>query len=324
MSEISRQEWTVESTEDGQRLDQAVAAHLKTISRTRIQKLIAAGDITLNAATYPASHTVRAGDSICAVEPEPKTIAPQPESIELDVLYEDDDLLVINKPAGMAVHPGRGIETGTLVNALLGRPHAISSIGGYLRPGIVHRLDKDTTGLLIVAKNDQAHVTLSQTLADRKISRRYVALALRKFEEDQGTIDAPLGRNARNRLKMMVREGHDVKEAKTHWRVLERFGGIAQIECKLDTGRTHQIRVHMAHIGHPILGDVTYGGSTELATQLISPHDTRLRATLKTAERQMLHAHRLKFDHPRTGETMSFSMDPPADYQAILEQLRKS
>lgn len=324
MNEQLKHEWTVGADDAGLRLDQTVAAVLTTLSRTRIQKLIASGDVTVNADTAMASRTMHPGDVISLVEPPPQEISPQPESIELDVVFEDDDLLVINKPAGMAVHPGKGISSGTLVNALLGRPHSVSTIGGYLRPGIVHRLDKDTTGLLLVAKNDQTHIALSEALAARTISRRYVAIALRKFEDDRGTVDATVGRNSRNRLKMSVREGHDVKAARTHWRVLERFGGIAQIECKLDTGRTHQIRVHMAHIGHPILGDELYGGGADLAIQLISPYDTQLRATIKAVERQLLHAHELKFTHPRTGETMHFKSEPPKDYQVILQRLRAS
>lgn len=306
------------------RLDQVVAQVVGALSRTRVQKLISSGDVTVNELTANASYSVSAGDIISVLEPPAVDAAPQPQDIALDVVYEDDDLLVINKPAGMAVHPGKGIPDGTLVNALLAREHAVSSIGGVMRPGIVHRLDKDTTGLLIVAKGDGAHLKLSEALAARKISRRYVALALRNFQEDGGTVEASVGRNPKNRLKMAVREGIDTREARTHWRVLERFRGVAQVECKLDTGRTHQIRVHMAHIGHPILGDETYGGGADLAIQLISPYDTSLRAALKGVQRQMLHAHDLKFDHPRTGELMHFKQPPPRDFQAILERLRQA
>ncbi len=318
----SKHAWVVTTEEAGQRLDQAIAAHLPHLSRTRIQKLIQSGDIALNRKPSTASHAVHVGNRIDVTEPPPEAATPQPESIELNVVFEDDDLIVIDKCAGMAVHPGKGISSGTMVNALLGRTHSISTIGGVLRPGIVHRLDKDTTGLIMVAKNDQTHIALSEALQARKVSRLYVALALRRFDTDRGTIEASIGRNQSNRLKMTVREGHDVKEARTHWRVLERFGGISQIECKLDTGRTHQIRVHLSHTGHPILGDVLYGGSAALAMQFVSPYDTQFKAVIKELSRQMLHAHELKFVHPRTGEAMHFKSAPPEDYQGILTRLR--
>ncbi len=316
--------WTATEEDEGQRLDHAITSRLTGLSRTRVQKLIQGGHVTLNGEPVLPSRALHAGDEIHVVEPPPESIAPQPEDIPLTVVFEDDDLLVVDKPAGMVVHPGRGVSEGTLVNALLGRPHTISTIGGYLRPGIVHRLDKDTTGLMIVAKNDAAHITLSEALAARTITRLYVALALRKFENDRGTIETTMARNQTNRLKMMVRGGSDAKDARTHWRILQRFGGISQIECKLDTGRTHQIRVHMAHINHPILGDELYGGSAALATQLVSPYDTQLKGMLKNLKRQMLHAHELKFTHPKSGEVLHFKSAPPADYQQILEALRKS
>lgn len=316
--------WTVSHDDAGQRLDQFVHAQLPQFSRTRIQKLIASGDITLNDSPAAASHAVQTGDRIFAQEPEPVSAEPQAQDIPLDVVFEDEHLMVINKAAGMVVHPGRGVVDGTLVNALLARPHAVSSIGGVMRPGIVHRLDKDTTGLMIVAKTDAAHTKLSEDLAARKITRLYVALALRKFETDRGTIETQIARNPGNRLKMMVRGGADARDARTHWRVLERLGGVTQIECKLDTGRTHQIRVHMAHINHPIMGDEVYGGTAALAAQLISPYDTQLRAIIKNLGRQMLHAHEIKFMHPITGEVLHFKVPPPKDYQAILERLRQS
>lgn len=324
MTSSQRHTFTINDEQAGMRLDQVVAQTVGALSRTRVQKLIASGDVCVNDGAANASYSVSAGDVISVLEPPPVDAAPKAQDIPLDVVFEDDDLLVINKAAGMAVHPGKGVPDGTLVNALLGRPHSVSSIGGVMRPGIVHRLDKDTTGLLIVAKTDSAHLALSEALAAREISRRYLALALRNFQEDGGTVEASVGRNPKNRLKMAVRDGADTREARTHWRVLDRFRGVAQIECKLDTGRTHQIRVHMAHIGHPILGDETYGGGADLAIQLISPYDTSLRAALKAVQRQMLHAHDLKFKHPRTGEAMHFKQPPPRDFQAILERLRQA
>lgn len=318
----SNHDWIVTKEEAGQRLDQAIAAHLPTLSRTRIQKLIQAGDVQLNRKPSTSSHAVRVGNKITVAEPPPEAATPQPESIPLEIVFEDDDLIVIDKAAGMAVHPGRGISSGTMVNALLGRTHSISTIGGVLRPGIVHRLDKDTTGLIMVAKNDQTHIALSEALQSRKVTRLYVALVLRRFDTDRGTIEASIGRNQSNRLKMSVREGHDVKDARTHWRMLERFGGISQIECKLDTGRTHQIRVHMSYTGHPLLGDILYGGTAALAMQFVSPYDTQFKAVIKDISRQMLHAHELKFVHPKTGEAMHFKSAPPADYQAVLTRLR--
>ncbi len=320
----SKHSWVVTAEEAGQRLDQAIAARLPHLSRTRIQKLIQGGDVALNRKPSTPSHSVTVGYRIDVTEPPAQVATPQAESIPLSIVFEDDDLIVIDKAAGMAVHPGKGIANGTMVNALLGRPHSVSTIGGVLRPGIVHRLDKDTTGLIMVAKNDQTHIALSEALQARQISRLYVALALRKFQTDRGTIEAAIGRNQNNRLKMTVREGHDVKEARTHWRVLDRFGGISQIECKLDTGRTHQIRVHMAHIGHPLLGDVLYDGSAALAMQFVSPYDTQFKAVIKEVNRQMLHAHELKFVHPKSGETMHFKSAPPPDYQLILDRLRAS
>lgn len=324
MSDPEVHNWVISNEEAGQRIDHYVVARLPQYSRTRVQKLIQSGGIAVNGSGVLPSYALRGGDVLDVTEPPPTEAAPQAEDIPLNVVYEDDDLLVVDKPAGMVVHPGRGVNEGTLVNALLGRPHTVSSIGGVTRPGIVHRLDKDTTGLLIVAKNDPAHVKLSEDLASRKIVRLYVALAMRKFEEDRGTIDEPVGRHPTNRLKMTVRRGRDAREARTHWRVIERLGGISQIECKLDTGRTHQIRVHMAHIKHPIVGDELYGGTAVLASQLISPHDTKLRARIKNLGRQMLHAHEIKFSHPRTGEVLHFKSSPPADYQQILELLRAS
>ncbi len=315
--------FTFDESVAGLRVDQAVARSLPGVSRTRIQRWITSGDVMVNGEKVLSSYAVKPGDVAIVTEPAPEA-GPVTQEIELDVKFEDDDVLVVNKPAGMAVHPGKGISEGTLVNALLARSHPLSSIGGDQRPGIVHRLDKDTTGLLMVAKTDFAHKVLADALQRREVSRRYVALALRNFQEDQGTIDAPICRDPRNRLRMTVGEGPDSRPSRTHWRIIERFRGLAEIECKLESGRMHQIRVHLAHINHPVLGDTTYGGQADLATQLISPHDTSLRAALKAVSRQMLHAHDLRFKHPRSGELIHIQEAPPEDYQEIRERLRQA
>lgn len=323
-TEDTRHQWQVAQDDAGQRIDQAIAGHLSHLSRSRVQKLIQNGHVTLDNRTVLPSHSLVGGETITLVEPAPETELPQPEALPLNVVHEDDDLLVIDKDAGMVVHPGRGVNTGTLVNALLARPHTLSAVGGPIRPGIVHRLDKETSGLLIVAKNDETHIALARALQDRSIVRLYRALALRKFEDDQGTIEAPIARHPGNRLKMAVRDTPDARPSRTHWRIQNRFGGITQIECKLDTGRTHQIRVHMAHVGHPLLGDELYGGTANLAIQFVAPNNTSLKSMIKNIKRQMLHAHEIHFTHPRSGQAMKFQSEPPRDYQVILKALQAS
>ncbi len=316
--------FTAEDDDAGMRLDLFLAARIDTFSRSRIQKLIDQGAVLVNGEVQPARHTVRAGSRIEVTVPPPLPATPEAQAMDLDVLFEDEHLLVINKPAGLVVHPGAGQPDHTLVNALLARPGAVSSIGGVERPGIVHRLDKDTSGLLAVAKNDAAHTYLTEALARRDVKRVYWALALRAFLQNSGSIDEEIGRHEGNRLRMAVcREGRG-KTALTHWRVAERFGGISLVECRLATGRTHQIRVHLTHAGHPVLGDTLYGGGESFALQLVSPHDSALRNAVRSVTRQMLHARELGFTHPATGEPMHFTCEPPKDFMSVLTALRTS
>ncbi len=315
---------TVAQADAGQRLDVYLAKKLSWLSRTQIQRLIEQGHVaTAGSPRGPkCCDKVIAGDKISVTIPPPQPAEPQPQDIPLNVLYEDEDLLVVNKPVGMPVHPGAGNPDGTLVNALLARQNTLSSIGGVQRPGIVHRLDKDTTGLILVAKNDFAHRRLSEALAARKIHRVYWALVLRQPPANTGVICAPVARHPANRIKMaVVRQGG--KEAVTHWKVLERFHGFALIECRLETGRTHQIRVHMASIGHPVLGDNLYGGEAARALQLIPPREHELANTIRAAHRQMLHARELTFTHPRTRVPLRFEAQLPDDFQQILTTLQR-
>lgn len=240
--------------------------------------------------------------------PAPKELDIEAENIPLDIVYEDEDVLVVNKPKGMVVHPAVGNYTGTLVNAVMYHcGERLSSINGVIRPGIVHRIDKDTSGLLMIAKNDMAHESLSAQLAEHSINRRYRALVYANIKEDEGTIDAPIGRDPRNRLRQAVTDTEHGKRAVTHYRVLERFGQYTLIEAKLETGRTHQIRVHMAYKKHPLVGDSVYG-----------PKKGQIKA-----EGQMLHAKVLGFVHPRTGEYMEFDSELPEYFEDILKGLRK-
>nr|MBO2507690.1 RNA pseudouridine synthase [Bacillota bacterium] len=291
---------------EGERLDRFLAAQPELdLSRTQIQRLIRSGDVTVNGAPAKASSTLKAGQEVMVfVPPAPEPLI-LPESFPIEVVYEDEDLLVINKPRGMVVHPAPGHETGTLVNALLAYSDDLSLVAGTSRPGIVHRLDKDTTGLMLVAKTDAAHRTLSAELKKRLIERRYLALVHGVPEVPHGMIDAPIGRHPEDRIRMAVRP--DGRSAWTEFWVRERFGqAYSLVECKLYTGRTHQIRVHMAYIGHPVAGDPLYGP----------------RQTLEGLGGQALHAYRLSFTHPRTRERMTFQCPPPEDFQQALERLR--
>jgi len=292
---------------------------LTPYSRARIKKLILAGHLSLNdqPITNP-SHKIRQGD-VCRLSLPPVSEAKaQPQSITLDILHEDQDLLVVNKPSGMVVHPGAGNPDQTLVNALLHHcAGELSGIGGVLRPGIVHRIDKDTSGLLLVAKNDASHQHLAQQLADRNLKRSYYALIHGIPEKTKGCIDAPLGRSSANRKKIAIRP--DGKRAVTHWMV-ERVWppNIAMIRCRLQTGRTHQIRVHLASISHPLVGDPLYGGRAR--------GSPALRSILKDQHfhRQALHAHSLGFVHPRSGQTLSFTAPLPDDLQCLITALNDS
>ena len=319
--------FSVEPDDARTRLDVFLAARLAPMSRSRVARMIAEGAVTVNGAPCDARTLVRPGQTVAFTIPPSRAAAPQPQARDLDILYEDDHLLVLDKPAGLVVHPGAGNPDGTLVNALLARPGFVSTIGGVERPGIVHRLDKDTSGLMVVAKTDDAHGALVRALGERRVVRVYHALALRVFDEPSGTIDAPLGRHPVDRLRMAVRPegngGRAGKPAVTHWRVLAKSAAapVSLVECRLATGRTHQIRVHLTHSGHPILGDTLYGGGGLRAADIAGGSTPAIRAVLKTAARQMLHARALAFDHPVTGEKLSFEREPPADFVRLRVRL---
>ena len=278
------------------------------ITRSYLQKLLKDGSVQMNGKPVKASTKTAVGAVIALTIPEPEEPEILPENIPLDILYEDSDVILINKPKNMVVHPAAGHYTGTLVNALMYHCRGdLSGINGVLRPGIVHRIDKDTTGVLIVCKNDRAHNALAEQLKEHSITRKYRAIVCGNLKEDEGTVDAPIGRHPQDRKKMaIVRSGG--KRAVTHYRVLERFGNYTYIECRLETGRTHQIRVHMASLGHPLLGDEIYG---------------RAKSPFKL-EGQTLHAMVLGFIHPTTGEYMEFEAPLPEYFEKLLEKLRKS
>ncbi len=310
-------EITVTAADAGKRID-SFLAEAAGISRSAAAKLLSDGCVTLAGKTLSKNTRVAAGDAISYDIPAPRETATVPEDIPLDIIYEDEDLLVINKPVGMVVHPAAGNESGTLVNALLHHCRgSLSGIGGELRPGIVHRIDKDTSGLLAVAKHDEAHRALSAQLEDHTMYRIYHALVTGGFADDEGTVDLPIGRHPVDRKKMaVIRDGGRARRAVTHYRVLARFGGITYLALRLETGRTHQIRVHMAALGHPLLGDTVYGGGR---TAFEKKHAPLLHG-------QCLHAKELAFRHPRTGETVTFSTALPADFErllAILEPERR-
>ncbi|MBQ6495755.1 MAG: RluA family pseudouridine synthase [Firmicutes bacterium] len=311
---MERIELQVNSDMAGKRLDVALSACLEDLSRSYVQKLIEGGSVTINGDfCCEKKQKVKDGDVLAIEIPDPEKLEVLPEDIPLDIVYEDDDIIVVDKPAGMVVHPANGNWSGTLVNALMYHCAGnLSSINGVIRPGIVHRIDKDTSGLLMIAKTDRAHLSLSQQLAEHTINRRYVAIVYNNFKEDEGTIDAPIGRDPKNRLRNAVilpgAKGSDsAKEAITHYHVLERMGRYTLIEAKLETGRTHQIRVHMAYIGHPLLGDELYGPAKNKAG----------------AKRQMLHAKTLGFVHPVRKEYLEFVSSLPDDFIKVLERARR-
>ena len=298
----------------GRRLDAFVAERAE-ISRSAAVRLIEDGLVTVNGRPEQKKYQVSVGDAVSVTLPEAEEYEVEAEDIPLDVIYEDSDIIVINKPSGMVVHPAAGNYSGTLVNALLYRCRdTLSGIGGVMRPGIVHRIDKDTSGLLVVAKNDAAHRALSEELSYHGIVREYHALVKGGFKLDCGTVDLPIGRHPQDRKKMAVLpSGGHSREAVTHYTVLERYGSVSYLSLKLETGRTHQIRVHMSHIGHPLLGDPVYGGG-------LTPFEKRHAPLL---DGQMLHAKRLELTHPRTGERMEFSSELPDNFVKLLDILRK-
>lgn len=305
--------WAVGADEAGQRLDAHVAARAGRLSRSRAAALIDAGDVTVNGRRSKKSATVEAGDVIRLDMPEPEDSTVTAEDIPLRIVHEDEDLAVIDKPAGLVVHPAPGHRSGTLVNALLHHIDDLSGIGGVKRPGIVHRLDRDTSGLMLVAKHDVAHRALADALRRREIRRHYLAAAWGHLEQDRMTVDAPIGRSRSDRKRMAIRD--DGRRALTHFRRLERWPAADLVEAKLETGRTHQIRVHLLSIGHPVVGDATYGGGA--ARGVSGPHRAWAAELERRTPRQFLHAWRLDFDHPTAGDRMSFRSELPEDLGGV-------
>ncbi|MCI5512605.1 MAG: RluA family pseudouridine synthase [Clostridia bacterium] len=319
----SRTEITVDSADKGKRID-VLISEKENITRSAAARLIENGNVRIATVgcnvkdgKVPAKNLKPStGDVITIDYPPPVPSEAVPEDISLDVVYEDDDIIVINKPSGMVVHPAAGNYSGTLVNALLYRlGDSLSGIGGVVRPGIVHRIDKDTSGLLVVAKNDAAHISLAEQLKTHTVSRIYYAIVTGNLKEDNGTVDAPVGRHPTDRKKMAVFQNGDsrAKPAVTHYTVLERYRGFCYVKCELETGRTHQIRVHMASLGHPLLGDEVYGGdkSKFFACNRDIIHG------------QCLHAGKLKLVHPRTGKPMEFECPLPPEMEKVLEKLKR-
>ncbi len=304
---MEKKTFQIEFELDKTRLDKALCTLDDTLTRAAAVRLTESGDITLNGKTASKSDKVKIGDIVEITYPEPVSSEAVPQDIPLDIIYEDDDLLVVNKPKGMVVHPAAGNPDGTLVNALLYHcGDSLSGIGGVVRPGIVHRIDKDTSGLLMVAKNDAAHLKLSEQIKEHSFTREYEAVIIGHLKEQKGSIDAPIGRSKNDRKKMAVTELNS-KNAVTRYEVLEEYPGFSYVRLRLETGRTHQIRVHMAYLGHPLAGDGVYGG--------------------RNAERimeggQCLHARKIGFIHPTTGKYMEFTSPLPEYFTKFLEKLR--
>ena len=304
-----------EIEDKGARIDSFVAEKCG-ITRSAAAKLIECDRVLVNGVSISKNYKLRGGERVSVNIPEPELCEAIPENIPLDVVYEDEDIIVVNKPVGMVVHPAAGNPTGTLVNALLYHCQgSLSGIGGVIRPGIVHRIDKDTEGLIVSAKNDEAHLFLAANIKEHKVSRIYYAIVLGNMKEDSGTVNAPIGRHPTDRKKMAVIRGggKTAREAVTHWSVVERFGRFTLVRCELETGRTHQIRVHMASIGHSLLGDRVYGGAG-------TDFEAKNKSIIKG---QCLFAAELSLEHPRTREMMTFHAEFPKDFSATLERLRK-
>ncbi|MBQ6034864.1 MAG: RluA family pseudouridine synthase [Ruminococcus sp.] len=289
----------------GSRIDKYISDNIAELTRSAVQGLIEKGLVLAEGRAVSKNYKLRGGEEISVEIPEPEPMDAVPEDIPLDIVYEDDDLLVVNKPKGMVVHPAHGNYTGTLVNALLHHcGDSLSGINGVIRPGIVHRIDKNTSGLLIVAKNDASHLKLAEQIKEHSFTREYEAVACGYFKETEGTVDAPIGRHKTDRKKMCVTTENS-RNAVTHYSVIKQYGGYAHVRLRLETGRTHQIRVHLSYIGHPVLGDDVYG----------KPY--------KGIEGQCLHARKIGFIHPTTGEYMEFVSDLPDYFVSILAKLEK-
>ena len=304
---MEQREFIVEAEAAGQRIDRFLSGEDTGLSRSALQGLVAEGHVLCNGKSIAKSLKLKAGDTILLEIPDAKPIEAVPQDIPLDIVYEDGDVIVVNKPVGMVVHPAPGHSDGTLVNALLYHcGNTLSGINGTLRPGIVHRIDRDTSGLIIAAKNDRAHLSLAAQLQDHSLSRVYEAVAVGGLREDCGTVDAPIGRHPVDRKRMAV-DRQNGREAVTHWRVLARYPGFTHVECRLETGRTHQIRVHLASIGHPLLGDVVYGS----------------KKPVPGLAGQCLHARRLRFTHPSTGQLVELECPLPGWFQDVLDRLSR-
>lgn len=289
----------------GSRIDKFVSESVPDLTRSAVQSLIAQNSITVDGRPISKNYKVRCGDKVCVDIPDPQPLEAQAENIPLDIVYEDNDLLVVNKPKGMVVHPAHGNYNGTLVNALLYHcGNSLSGINGVIRPGIVHRIDKNTSGLLIVAKNDSSHRILSEQIKAHSFTREYEAVVVGSFKDTDGTVDAPIGRHKTDRKKMCVTTENS-RNAVTHYSVIKQYGGFAHIRLRLETGRTHQIRVHMAYIGHPVLGDDVYG----------KPY--------KLLDGQCLHARKIGFIHPSSGQYMEFTSPLPDYFECILKKIGK-
>ena len=298
---------TLTADREGERLDAFLARSVPGLTRSAAQKLLEDGAVTLSGRPGKKNDRTAAGMEVSLTLPQPEPLDVLPQNIPLDVVYEDDDVIVVNKPVGMVVHPAPGHPDGTLVNALLYHcGSSLSGINGVLRPGIVHRIDRDTSGLIIAAKNDRAHLALAAQLQDHTLARVYEAVAVGSLKEDSGTVDAPIGRHPVDRKKMAV-DRKNGRPAVTHWSVLARYPGYTRVECRLETGRTHQIRVHMASIGHPLLGDVVYGN----------------KKPFPGLAGQCLHAKRLRFLHPSTGEPVEVECPLPQWFTDVLKKIDK-
>lgn len=295
------------TTEDvGARIDSFLAAHLDGVTRSAAQRLLEGGFVVCDSKTLAKNYRLRGDETLCVTLPEVKETEVTAQDIPLDVVYEDEDVIVVNKPVGMVVHPAPGHSDGTLVNALLHHcGDSLSGVGGEKRPGIVHRIDRDTSGLIIAAKNDASHLFLASQLSDHTLARTYECLAVGNFREDSGTVNAPIGRHPSDRKKMAVTQKNS-REAVTHWEVIARYPGVTHLRCRLETGRTHQIRVHLAHIGHPILGDTVYGN----------------KKAVPGLTGQCLHAVGLRFIHPRTGEAVELHCELPEEFKTQLRKLQ--
>ena len=317
MSNEQTHSFTVTEDEDGTRIDSYLSKQFKKITRSRIQNFIKNSLVLADGKKIKASHKVKSGEVISITVPAPTPSTVKAEDIPLDIIFEDDSIIVINKPSGLTVHPGAGRTEGTMVGALLGHTKELSSVGGPLRPGIVHRLDKDTSGVIVCAKTDEAHINLINQFKEHEVTKIYTALCYGVPKEKKGTIDIAIGRDPKDRKKISVK-GVRTRKATTHYKVIEDYGFLSLLELNIETGRTHQIRVHLKHINHPVIGDQVYG-KRNLPQRL----DKEVQDKLKGIKRQLLHAGSLAFKHPVTGKSVEFTSPLPVDMDEVLKLLRK-